>query len=185
MACDLTRGFALGCRDNVGGVNAIYIGNYDTAASNTVVVTSAAGAFSAVTGTVFRYEIPMGNATYTETVAQSRSNGTIFYEPNVTLKLHKLCASARNELRLLGQARSIIFVELNLLDASGNNTVICLGEQNGMMLESSNIQSGTAFGDYVGMEMAFKGMEQEPSTVGSVTMAAAAVTVTPGTFGQC
>ena len=108
MACDLTRGFALGCRDNVGGVNAIYIGNYD--GGSAVSLTTASGAFTDYTGTFYKYDFPMGNATYTETVAQSRSNGTIFYEPNVTLKLHKMCAAARNELRLLGQARTIIVV---------------------------------------------------------------------------
>ena len=59
-----------------------------------------------------------------------------------------------------------------------------MGEQNGMMLESSNIQSGTAFGDYVGMEMAFKGMEQEPSKIGT-DLAAMTGTITSGSFGQC
>jgi hypothetical protein len=185
MACNLTRGFALGCRDNVGGINKIYIGNFDGA--NAVPVTTAAGEVTAVAssgGDLYTYDFPMGNASFSETVAQSRANGTIFYEPTVTLKLHKHCAALRNELVLLGQARTIIFVELNHTDGT-NNTVYALGLTNGMMLETSNNQSGTAFGDYTGLELSFKGMEQAPAYVCDNTMASYAVTLTSGAFGQC
>jgi len=186
MACNLTRGFALGCRDNVGGINKIYIGNFDGLNEIKTAVTVSGGevtALGSTGGALFEYDMPMGNASFSETVAQSRSNGTIFYEPTITLKLHKHCKELRNELIELGQARLIIIAEMNINNGTKNEWVLC-GYNNGMMLESSNNQSGTAFGDFTGLELTFKGMEQDPSYYGDATVASEAITVTPGAFGQ-
>ena len=130
--------------------------------------------------------MPMGNATFSETAATSRQNGTIFYEPTVTVKLHKMCVNLRNELKLLGHARTVIIVELNMLDGAGNNIALVVGKENGMMLDASNAQSGTAFGDYVGQELTFKGMEQDPyHVVDTGVSSLSSATFSAGTFGSC
>lgn len=187
MACNLTKGFALGCRNNVGGVSKVYIGNWDGPEEMLTAITASDGALTAISaaaGDVFQYDQEIGQATFTETVAQSRSNGTIFYEPTVTIKLNKHCANVRNELLILGASKQVIFVELNMDDGT-NNIVYMLGFKNGMMLEASNLQSGAAFGDYTGLEMTFKGAEPEPSYVANNTMANYSVTITQGAYGDC
>ncbi len=163
--CELGTGRTLDCKDIIGGIKAVYFCQLDdatlTVASGEVTDLDLSG--SGTGDELFKYELVRGQSSYTETITGSPDNGTVFYEPSVTIRLHKLTVADRNELRVLAQNRLLIFVETNAINANNKRVIWCLGRTNGMELTTGSAQSGTAFGDMNGYELTFAGMEDEPA----------------------
>ena len=159
MACDLIKGYTVGCRDGIGGVKALYIGQFSE-----LVIASAAGSVSDIdlTGDLFKYTPKRGVASISEAVTSSSENGTVFYTHTCNLKFNKLAGEYQNELKLLSQNRLVIFAELNELTAGGKNIVMALGIENGLELSAGTNTSGVAFGDLNGYDWTFEGISGEP-----------------------
>ncbi len=94
MACELTKGRSLDCKSSTGGVKAVYFAQLED-----VTLTESSGAITDLefaTGaptTLFKYNLPRGTGNYTETITGSAENGTVFYEPSVTIMLHGVSAA--------------------------------------------------------------------------------------------
>lgn len=160
MACELTTGRALDCKDIVGGVRAVYFCQLEDAT-----ITSSNGAITDLDlspAPLYKYNLVRGTASYTETITASAENGTVFYEPSVNIKLHKLSVGDQNEIKLLAQNRLLIFVETNAVDANGKRQIWCCGSENGMEMTTGTGNSGVAFGDMSGYDLTFVGMESIP-----------------------
>jgi hypothetical protein len=159
MACELTKGRQLDCRDIMGGVKNIYFAQHEDAT-----VTTSAGEVTDldITTNLFKYSLVRGTASFTETIQPSQENGTLFFEPSVTIKLHKMTVSDRNEIKLLAQNRLLVFVELNQVQGNGQNQIWCLGKEHGLELSAGTTASGQAFADMVGYDLTFSGAESEP-----------------------
>ena len=159
MACELTKGRGLDCRDIMGGVKAVYFVQHADAT-----IVSSAGAVSDVdlTTNLFKYSLPRGTGSFTETIQPSQENGTVFYEPSINIKLHKLTVADRNEIRLLAQNRLLVFVETQAVNTSGKNLIWCLGLENGLELSAGTSASGAAFADMNGYDLTFTGAESAP-----------------------
>lgn len=156
MACVLTSSRTLACRDAVGGIKTIYI----TELENKATLTASAGnitAFTLDTGTQFwTYDLIKETAEYEEKPTPSTENGTIFYETELKVMLHKTSAAMRNELKFIAQNRLMIII----LDRNGNYWL--MGETNGADLMPSSIKSGKAMGDFNGYELTFSAKEENP-----------------------
>ena len=162
MACTLTTGFDLGCRDSVGGIKKLYV----TAIENVETITSSTGTISAIDmaqGTkFFVYNVEKESAEWTETTTVSVENGTKFSEQVLTVPVTKMTAAKRNELKLLSQNRVAVIV----LDRNG--VYWLLGENNGMDLLTKEAKTGKAMGDMNGWTLTFNGKEEsEAQTVAS------------------
>ena len=162
MACELTNGFALECNDLVGGIKNIYIAQFEDvtlAHTNGTTTTISAGTNG---DKIFKYALEQGVGNFTESIVSSRENGTHHFEQTVTLALNKMTATKRNEIKVLAQNKLIIFCELNQKSAL-SRTIVVLGHKNGLTLTGGSTgMSGTAFGDRVGHELTFTGMEEDP-----------------------
>lgn len=174
MACELTTGRTLDCRDTVGGIKAIYFAQHADVNINNLgagigsepssgEVTDLDLAGSGTGQELFKYELVRGVSSYTETLTGSTENGTIFYEQSVNIKLHKLTLADRNELKLLSRNRLIVFVELNQIKTTGKRLILALGTENGLELNSGTAQSGVAYGDMAGYDLTFTGQESFPA----------------------
>jgi hypothetical protein len=158
MSCSLTTGYALGCRDAVGGIKTIYVqalnatGSVNTNGSGLVTGFTPAS----VSGSWFEYDLTKATSSMTETLNASTENGTLFYTPEVTFTINKLQTSVRNELRLLARNRLLVIV----LDNNGRYWL--LGAANGLEASAGTAGTGTAFGDRSGYEMTLTGMEPDP-----------------------
>jgi len=165
MACNLTKGRALLCRDTVGGVKSIYFAQHDEITS----YTAAAGEvtdFSMTGGhDVYRYFLKRGTAGVTETINASSENGTVFYTHSINIKLHKLTKEDQNQIKLLAAQRMVIFAELNELNDNGKNVVLAMGLDNGMELSAGTNASGAALGDRNGYDWTFESQEPNPIQV--------------------
>jgi hypothetical protein len=163
MACDITSGFSLGCRDNTGGISSIYI----LSGSITNVSTVSEGLINGITGSGAFYEFELFRQTsdFTETITSTPENGTVFYEQAVNAVFFKLQSSTRNQVKVLAQNPNLkIIVETNNGTVDGVGRYWLLGEDRGMQLLSGTGATGTAFGDLNGYTLTFTGQEPNPSS---------------------
>ena len=165
MACELTKGRNIGCRDSVGGVKAVYFAQHSEL-SGYVAASGELTDFDLGGGDdIYKYLVKRGTAGVTETINANSENGTIFYTQSVNIKLHKLTKEDQNQIKLLGQQRLIIFVELNELNSAGKNIVLACGLDNGCELSAGTNVSGVALGDMNGYDWTFESQEPNPMQV--------------------
>jgi len=152
MACELSTGFTLDCKDGIGGIKKIVLTNWYSNIGfvfdgTTEVVDEITGIGSSAE--LFTYELPTQTGSFEETINFNRDNGTVFYTQTVNVMLHKLSGAKRLELQTVAQARVIVFVE----DTNGNWWAV--GYENGADLSTSTAGTGTALGDMNGFTLAF------------------------------
>ena len=166
MSCTkLTKGRFLDCSRIAGGVKYIYFAVYDEVGS----VTRASGEITDIEMTIgsdtfelYRYTMPVGAASISETITGSTENGTIFYTPTANIVLNKLTKEDQNEIKLLGQTKVMVFAQLNEKLTNGHDVIVGMGIENGMALNSGSMDSGAGFGDRNGYTLTFDGLESEP-----------------------
>jgi len=163
MACTaLTKGRGLDCNRISGGIKFIYFAVYDQVTS----IPTANGEITDLemgSNSLYRYTMPLGVASLTDTITGSRENGTIFYTPTVNVILNRLTKEDQNQIKLLGQTKLIIFAQLNqTVTATGHDVIVCLGSVNGMELNAGTMDSGASFADRNGYTLTFDGLEQQP-----------------------
>ena len=164
MACLLTNGRTLGCKNSVGGLKNVYFCDFGTLGETTIV----AGEITVITGTpdFFKYEIK-GNSSLETTIVSSRENGTTFYTQALNLTLPILDKATQEEIKLLASARPHIAVE------DYNGKFYLVGLQNGAEVTGGTIVTGATMGDLSGFTLTFEGMEKSPAnfTVSTVITA--------------
>ena len=173
MACtSLTKGRGLTCDRIAGGIRNVYFGVYDdfdqAVATGYVYGTGIVEAAGEITdiemgdasGDLYRYALPRGESSLTETIVGSTEAGTIYTTPQLTIKLNQLTTADQNQVKLLATSKLIIFAELNQLNSNGKNVILGMGLRNGMRLNSGTDVSGAAFADHNGYSWTFDGMEE-------------------------
>lgn len=154
MACDLTTGRELPCKDSVGGIKAVYLADFGTLGTLTV----SAGEVTAISGTptLFQFDVK-GNSSLEQAITSSRENGTTFYEQTLNLTLTKLDKATQEEIVLIAKARPHVFVE----DYNGNYFLV--GAYHGADISGGTIVTGAAMGDLSGFTLVFSGQETLPA----------------------
>jgi len=167
MACTaLTKGRGLDCNRVSGGVKCVYfsvysdIGNTDWAYDGTHPLEIDTIDFNSKS--IYKYETPLGVASVTDTITGSTENGTVFYTPTVNIILNRLTKQDQNEIKILGQGRVRIFVQLNERLTNGHDVILAMGMVNGLELNTGSADSGAAFGDRNGYTLTFTGQEPDP-----------------------
>jgi hypothetical protein len=155
MACALTQGYTLDCKDSIGGIKAVWF----IAAGDVSSMTEVSGVVTAITkasGKVFyKYQLVKNSSSLTENINANIQNGTIFYAQELAIMLNKMQANTRNEILLLAKNNLIAVVE----DANGKYWL--LGKQNGLDITAGSSATGTAQADKNGYALTFSGGEKE------------------------
>lgn len=110
MACALTQGRAIDCRNSTGGISEVLIANFGDITIDTVL----AGVLTAITptaATFYRYSLEKENGSLIETHTGSLENGTNFYESVLEFNTKNLTASENEELMLLDQSQLFVIVK--------------------------------------------------------------------------
>ena len=168
MACTaLTKGRGLDCSRISGGVKFIYFGVLDqfTAPIDTAGIIQSSGEITDInmdTGGLYRYTMPLGVASVTDTIVGSRENGTIYYTPTAQVLFNRITKEDQNQIKLLGATKVVVFAQLNQQLANGHDIIVGMGVVNGMELNAGTIDSGAAWGDKNGYTLTFDGMEALP-----------------------
>jgi hypothetical protein len=165
MSCAITAGYAIDCRDSIGGVEAVYITEFGNI-SNIVDASGLVTGLTKATGKRFyKFEVPQSTASASDNGKGSVENGSIFFDHEVKLPLNKRDATTRNLILTLFKNKCIIVTK----EKTGKYMIY--GKDNGMWLNASTGGSGVASGDRAGYEVTFTAEEKEPamevnSTVG-------------------
>lgn len=164
MACNITSGVALTCRESVGGLKTAYILD---ASGEAITVTEANGVVSALSvgatsitagfSQMFEFEQTKQTASVVENVTASEEAGTVFYQSVVSLVFNKLEATKLNALKVLAaNSKLCVVVEDN------NGNLWLPGNTNGMVVSGGTSESGTAFGDRNGITIEFTSYHSSP-----------------------
>lgn len=154
MACAVTKGRSLPCKNSVGGLKAIYILEYSDAvasledANGTVTLPATGSDF-------FKFEIK-GNSSLETSVTSSRENGTTFYETTLNVTFTFLDVATQEEIKLLNAGRAHYVVE----DYNGNYFLI--GKEHGAEITGGTIVTGAAMGDLSGFTLVATAQETAP-----------------------
>ena len=144
MACALTQGRAIDCRNSTGGIEEVLIADF----GNITIGTVAAGVITALTQTAatnfYRYSLEKENGSLVETQTGSLENGTNFYDSVLDFTTKNLTASENEELTLLDQARLFVIVK----DMNGKYWSV--GAYHAADKLSGTSVTGAAFGDMNG-----------------------------------
>ena len=178
MACNITRGRLIDCKDAIGGLKAIFIcKNYNNnisavATINATEMTTAGFAtWSGATGsatTVFKYDLVPNLSSMTVNINSDNANGTTFFTQTLSVTLQKIDHDMTNELRLMAYSRAQIFVQ------DENDNVFLLGIDNGCYVTGGTVVTGAAKGDMTGYTIEYGAEErnaliQLPATAGAAT----------------
>ena len=157
MACDISLGRKEACKENVGGLKAIYFVNYNStllsgASISAEVISSLESSVNA-----FKYELKADGNTYEEANENSRENGTSFFTQTGTFVLKVQDAATQAELTLLSYGRPHVIIE----DYNGNFRLA--GAEHGVEVSVSTTTGG-AMGDLNGYNLSFEGKEKDMAT---------------------
>lgn len=172
MACTLTKGLGVDCKDQVGGLKAIFfVSTYspeirqvatfngtDPLQIDTCGFTgwSAYGTPTGSTVTVFKYTLRPNLSSMTVNINSDPATGTTFFEQTLSLQLQKLSVSQTNELKLISYNRAQVFVQ------DVNDNVFLLGMDNGVDVSGGTVTTGTAKGDMSGYTLELRAEEKDP-----------------------
>jgi hypothetical protein len=161
MACEITGGYAIECRDSVGGIETIWLiensNLYD--ASGNCLITYASGTVTAMnkkSGKRFwKFEVPRATSTATNGITSSIENGTFFYTHTVKFPINQRNATIRNIVTTLAKNRCTFVTK------EGDGIYRVYGIQFGLTLDNSEGGSGTALADRNGYLLSFSSQERE------------------------
>jgi hypothetical protein len=157
MSCLLSTGYTLGCRDSIGGIQEVWIGNFKSGATYTLDANERITTFSGTTASYFKFEQEMETGQFNQTGAYSTENGTVFFTQEAMLTFHKNDAALRNQLLVLSQANMSVIVR----DQRGE--LWLMGYQNGVRTTAGSMNAGKAFGDLNGVTLTLQAKEPEPA----------------------
>lgn len=152
MACIISLGRLEGCKNSVGGLNAIYFVNFGDAEGWAVTDETVTGVTAATPPAAFKYDL-RGNSTFDQSLTSSRENGSTFAEQTLTVSLKKQDAVTNKEVKLLAYGRPHIIIEDN------NGSLWLMGEDYGSEMTAST-STGAAMGDKNGYELSFVASEK-------------------------
>jgi len=172
MACALTSGYTLDCRDSMGGLVELYFIAHADVAS----VTEASGVVTAITKDsgkrFYKYEQERETASMTENLTTNVQNGTAYFGQELVIVLNKMQVATRNELSLLVKNK------LMAVAKDANGLYWLLGRTRGLDGTAGSSASGVASGDRNGYTFTFTGME--PAMAYNVDSTTAGTLETPG-----
>lgn len=154
MACALTQGYNLDCKDNFGGVKVVYIMEYEAATTITQLLGVVTSITKATTKKFYKYNLVAHTGEGDEAIAVSRENGTVTNKQMVKFPINKMSVSVRNEILLLSQNRLLIVV------VDENGTGWLYGKDYGMVPATITAKTGKALADRNGYELAFESDEK-------------------------
>ena len=154
MACDLSAGRNVPCKDVVGGIDAVYFVDFNDLGAITESsdeVTDMAGTFSA-----YKYDVKGANS-LEQSVNSSQDNGTTFFEQTLTLNLPKITKEDMVQFKLMAYGRPHCII----VDNNGN--AFLAGKEHGLTVSGGSITTGAAFGDMSGTTLTLSGQEKLPA----------------------
>jgi hypothetical protein len=154
MACiSFSGGIEKDCLNNIGGVNKLYLTDFD----NIVSYTESGGTVSAITmasaSNFYEFEFNRESSVFTEDLLKDVTAGSALFEQTLELTIPRRDVSKRNVLALLTQR------DLAVIFRDSNGIFWYPGMVEGMYLSESTSTSGQAKADGSNYVLTLKGFE--------------------------
>lgn len=178
MACELTSGFTLDCKDSWGGIKEVFLCQHEDITSGIVYDGTTNEVEDLPTLTVYRYVVEKNTGSM-DVATNANEQGAVTFTTTVTFSLRKLSTAKRKEIQLLAKNRLAVFVR------DTNDNIWLCGRFRGMEMTGANSGTGTNLGDFNGYNIVLTGEEidqpirLENYTTNPFDNAAFAVTVNP------
>ena len=167
MSCNISLGRLEGCKDQVGGLNAIYFLNFDDATYT--LDTDGLASVTETTPAAYKYDL-RGTSTFEQSLTSSRENGTTFVEQTLTVSLKKQDSTTHKEVKLLAYGRPKVLVEDN------NGNLFVMGHEYGAEMNAT-ASTGAAMGDKSGYELTFVASEKVLAPISADAISSYNVTI--------
>ncbi len=158
MACALTQGFTLDCKEAIGGIKSVRFATLADWEALDPSYSTGAVTFGSPSATFYKYELDKEESSFNDNPTAGANKGTLYYMPDLTFLLSKLDVAKRNEIQLLAKNRVVAIVETR----EATPTYWALGQTNGLDFAQGTGSSGVAAGDFNGYTMTFNGLEPDP-----------------------
>lgn len=169
MACNITTGRTIDCKNQLGGIRKVYIQNYVDVPAQTGFAAEGNTISAVTTGTditVYEYQLRPELSNFDIGISTDINNGTYYYEQKLTIVLQQPTAVDVAEIQNLTYGRPNIWVLDN------DDQLYLLGARNGMDVTSGSFASGTAMNDMKGITLEFTGRERQMCYFGATGTAA-------------
>lgn len=154
FSCELNAGRLIPCKDQIGGLNKIFLMPYSETLFNKF--TFSDNEITEIgTLTIFEYDLRPNSSSFTSTINSSPVNGTTFYEQTLEVSLNKIVKEDLSQLDKVIKGRCQVFV----LDA--NDNVFVCGTRFGCDVTAGAMATGTAKADMSGFTLTFTAQETE------------------------
>ena len=117
MACTTLTDIVKGCDNNIGGITAVYINDYDNITSTTEDDATWEVTAQTVSARYQTFEFRRNVGNYTEEASIDLINGSSFYTQTINLMLHRREATVSRAIKILGEGQRDLAVIV--LDANG------------------------------------------------------------------
>tara|TARA_R110002167_G_scaffold73033_2_gene204934 strand:- start:3658 stop:4206 length:549 start_codon:yes stop_codon:yes gene_type:complete len=167
--CEIDGGRTVGCKESLGGVKAVYIGNFEDIPAGAAFAQAADVVTAVETQTFYKFELRPELSSLVVNYNSDAASGTTFFEQVLSCTFQLLDSTDVADIRNLCQGRPNIWVEDN------NLNVFLIGAEYGCNVTGGNIQTGVAFSDMSGYTIDFTAREQNPVYFASAPTAADAL----------
>ena len=156
MACNLTSAIALDCLDAIGGIKTLWVSSDFDYTSVTAGATAGITSLSGGTGAFYQIQVAKDVASFTETFNISNTNGTAFFQQEVTIPVQHLSSAKRQQIQLLtyNRASRCVFED-------NNGLYWLVGLTRGCVVSTGTTTTGTAPGDATQYSFVLQAMEPE------------------------
>lgn len=131
------------CKDNAGGIKAIYIADADSISAVTLDTTAETISNIVMSGsaTFKKWEFAAQTGTFTSTATISEENGTLYFQNDVALVFGQMEKVKRLQIMAATVSNTIVIVK------DSNNRLFYLGYDNPVSASAAGGEAGTAMGD--------------------------------------
>jgi hypothetical protein len=156
MPCAIVAGYALDCKDTVGGIKNLYITEQ---ANITAITENASGYVTAITLSAgkkyFKYALePRGANSTTNNIQTDPAIGTVAYEQTIAATFLKMAYETQFKLQQIIKNRCSILVEMK------SGQFFIFGSSFGMECTGGTGTSGAALNEFNGYSLTWAGMEK-------------------------
>lgn len=151
--CAIISGYSIDCRENIGGLKAVFLIEFENVSGVTAVSGLVTGLTKVAGKRFYKFEVPRAVANTSSTGTGSEENGSFFYTHQVVFPLNKRDSTTANVVRTLAKNKLMAVT----LDMDGNYRMY--GRANGLYVATSESGSGTAAGDRNGYNITLSGVE--------------------------
>lgn len=156
MACNLTKGRLIACKDAIGGLDKLYFLNYQeyVYTESAGVITAMKNADGTTDPTAYEYIIHDSVTNLVQNINTSRDNGTSFIEQVLTTQFNVISAADNVEFMQMIYGRPVIIAR----DKRGKYWVV--GKIWGADVSAGNSQTGASMGDMNGYTLTLTARER-------------------------